>query len=293
MHILTKIFVVFAAVLSIFLAALTIAYSANADRIAQSLAGEQALREQARAALDTQVAQAKTQAVAMQAEIDKKTSEIAQREAEKNQLQTENARLQSEKNKAETARQSIESKIAELGELAKTQAAMISSYRDEVTTLRNNEIDYRKKSLDLEARLSDLESQREVLQSTVRALQEQLTEAKLAADTTARGGTPGAARGGEAPFVYTGPRIQGKIEKLTRDPNSKSMLAKINVGSNDQIRDNMKLMVVRDNAFVANLIITQTDLKWAIGRVDTLNKLGADGKPVEVREGDVVWSKAE
>ena len=34
MHILTKFLVVFAAVLSIFLAALTIAYSANADRIA-------------------------------------------------------------------------------------------------------------------------------------------------------------------------------------------------------------------------------------------------------------------
>lgn len=290
MHILTKVLVLFAAVLSIFLAALTIAYSANADRIAQSVAGEQALREQARAALDTQVAQAKTQQVEAKAQIDKLSGEIAQREAEKNQLQTENARLLSEKNKAETARQSIESKIAELGELAKTQSAMIGSYREEVTTLRNNEIDYRKKSLDLEARLSDLESQREVLQSTVRALQEQLTEAKLAQESALKAGG-GLARGADAAvFVPTTP-IQGKVERVMQDPASQANLARINVGTNDQVRENMKLMIVRDNNFVANLVIVQTDLKWSVGRIETVNqKLSADGKPVEVRAGDLVLS---
>jgi len=289
-HILTKVLVVFAAVLSIFLAALTIAYSANADRISQSLAGEQALREQARAALDTQVAQAKTQQVESKTQIDKLSGEIAQREAEKNQLQTENARLLSEKNKAETARQSIESKIAEISELAKTQATMISSYRTEVTTLRDNEIDYRKKSLDLEARLSDLESQREVLQSTVRALQEQLTEAKLAQDSSLKSGGSLAKGAESAVFVPLTP-IQGKVERVMLDPTSQANLARINVGTNDQVRENMKLMIVRDNNFVANLVIVQTDLKWSVGRIETVNqKLSSDGKPVEVRGGDLVMS---
>lgn len=293
MHILTKILVVFAAVLSVFLAALTIAYAANQDRIAQSLAGEQALREQARAALDTQVAQAKTQQVESKAQIDKLSGEIAQREAEKNQLQTENARLLSEKNKAETARQSIESKIAELGELAKTQASMISSYRSEVTTLRDNEIDYRKKSLDLEARLSDLESQREVLTQTTRALQEQLAEAKLAQESSLKSGGSGLSmsKGADAGVFVPQTPIQGRIEKTMLDPASKAKLAQINVGSNDQVRENMKLAIVRDNNFVANLIIVQTDLKWSVGRIENINqRLATDGKPVEVRSGDLVLS---
>jgi len=290
-HILTKVLVVFAAVLSIFLAALTIAYSANANSINQSLAAAQALQEEYRAALDTQVAQAKTQQVAAQAQIEKLNSEKAQLLAEQNQLQTETARLLSEKNKAETARQSIESKIAELGELAKTQAAMINSYRAEVTTLRDNEIDYRTKSLDLEARLSDLQSQREVLQSTVRTLQEQLTEAKLVAEGGA-GRLPGASRGAEAPFVPAGLSLQGRVERVMADPTTKATLARINLGSNDQVRENMRLMIVRDNNFVANLVIVQTDLRWSVGRVENINqKLSNDAKqPVEVRSGDIVLS---
>ncbi len=290
MHILTKVLVVFAAVLSIFLAALTIAYSSNADRISQSIAAEQALREQARAALDTQVAQAKTQQVEAQAQISKLSGEVAQREAEKNQLQTENARLLSEKNKAETARQSIESKIAELGELARTQATLIENYRAEVTTLRDNEIDYRTKSLDLEARLSDLESQREVLQSTVRTLQEQLTEAKQLAEGGTRTGT---ARGPEAPFVPVGLSLQGRVERVMQDPATKSTLARINLGSNDQLRENMKLMIVRDNNFLADLVVVQTDLRWAVGRVENLNQRLSDGKQqIEIRAGDTVLSSA-
>lgn len=287
MHILTKFLVVFAAVLSVFLAALTIAYSANAERITQSLSGEQSLRAQATAALAAQTAQSQSETTRLNSQIQQLARDMAERAKEVNQYQTENARLLADKNKAEASRMAIEGKIAELGELAKTQASLITSYREEVTGLRKNELDYRSQMLGLEQRMSDLESQREVLEGTVRALQEQLAEAKTAQETALKGGGTGKAGKASEPFMFTGPLIQARVESVSKDTASGAMLAKISVGSNDQIRENMKMLVIRNGQFIANLVIVQTDLKWSIGRVETL------GREVEVKEGDLVWSRAQ
>lgn len=286
MHILTKFLMVFAAVLSVFLAALTIAYSANAERITQGLVGAQAGETAARASLSSQTTLYQAEKVRLESQIQQTSRDMAERAKEVNQLQSETSRLTAEKNKAESSRLAIEGKIAELGELAKTQAALITSYREEVTGLRKNELDYRSQMLGLEQRMSDLESQREVLEGTVRALQEQLAEAKMAQETALKGGTARSGKSGE-PFMFTGPLIQARVETVSKDTASGATLAKISVGSNDQIRENMKLLVIRDGQFVANLIIVQTDLRWSIGRVETL------GRPVEVMAGDLVWSRAQ
>jgi TolA-binding protein len=285
-HILTKFLMVFAAVLSIFLAALTIAYSANAERITQSLAGAQAGKIGADTALSAQSALHQSETARLNDQIQQLARDMADRAKEVNQYQTDNARLMADKNKAEASRLAIEGKIAELGELARTQAALITSYREEVTGLRQNELDYRTQMLGLEQRMSDLESQREVLEGTVRALQEQLAEAKTAQETALKGGTARSGRTGE-PFTFTGPLIQARIETVSKDAASGATLAKISVGSNDQIRENMKMLVIRDGQFIANLVIVQTDLRWSVGRVETL------GRTVEVKEGDLVWSRAQ
>lgn len=292
MHILTKVLVVFAAVLSIFLTALTISYSANADRITQSIAGEIATRTAAQASLAAQSADFGTEKVNRAQQIQELNNKWAQLNAETGTLRQENSRLLSEKAKAEGDRDSITGRISELGELAKTQQALISSYREEVTQLRKNELDYRSQALALEARLSDLESQREVLEGSVRALQEQLSEAKLAQEGPIR--TGGGTGRPDAPFVHLGALIQARVESVSKDPTSNTMLAKINVGSNDQIRENMKMFIVRDGNFVANLVVVKTDLRWAVGRIDAFSTIkDKDGRPVQVREGDVVWSKLQ
>ena len=59
-------------------------------------------------------------------------------------------------------------------------------------------------------------------------------------------------------------------------------LVKINLGSNDRIRENQKLFVSRGKDFVANLVILKTDMRFAIAKVDTLSR------KVEVQNGDAV-----
>lgn len=293
MHILTKVLVVFAAVLSIFLTALTISYAANADRITQSIYGEIATRTAAQASLGAQSADFGTEKVRLAQQIQEQNNKWAQLDAESGTLRQENSRLLSEKAKAENDRDANTGKVAEHIELAKTQQALISSYRQEVTELRKNELDYRSQALALEARLSDLESQREVLEGSVRALQEQLTEAKLVQEGQGSIRTGATGRPNE-PFTSTGPLIQARIESVSKDPTSNTMLAKINVGSNDQIRENMKMFIVRDGNFIANLVIVKTDLRWSVGRIDAFTTIkDKDGKAVQVRDGDVVWSKLQ
>jgi len=284
-HILTKFLVVFAAVLSIFLAALTIAYSANADRITAGLSGAQADRAAALAGLQDQSTRFGNERGRFTDSIQQLSRDIASRDAITSELQAQNSSLLAQKNKAEAERQAISGKIAELGELAKTQAALISSYKEEVTNLRNNELKSRGESLALESKVSELESQKEVLESTTRALQEQLTELRAGA------GGSGTRMGsadllGSTPFVPRGPLIQARIDQITQDKASSKTLAKINVGSNDQVQKNMKFMIVRGNEFLGNLIIESTDLKWSVGRVDTLDR------KVEIREGDQILSRA-
>lgn len=284
MHILTKVLVFVAAILAVFLSALTISYASNAQKITQSLSDAQLEVLAARASL----AEQSTRQARWDSEKEEAVSRFAKAAAdlqvELSQLRSENANLKAGKAQAEAARESIAGKIAELSELAKSQQTLLATFSGQLASARKSELDLRSQALGLESKLSDIQSQNEVLDSTVRALREQLAEAKRIQDSGGAARTASTA-GSSEPFVYTGELIQGRVEQITADPSTGKTLAKINVGTNSNIRENMKLFVIRDGSFVANLIIEKTDLQWAIGRIDTL------GRPVTVGQGDLVWSR--
>lgn len=285
MHILTKVLVFLAAILAVFLSALTISYASNAHKITESLSAAQLQVLSSKASLDEWATRQahwntdKEEAVSGFAKL------AADAQAELSQLRSENANLKAGKSQAEAERESIAGKIAELSELAKSQQTLLATFSEQLVSARKSELDLRSQALGLESKLSDIQSQNEVLDSTVRALREQLAEAKRIQDTGGAARTASSGGGGDEPFVYTGELIQGRVESITADPATGKTLAKINVGTNSNIRENMKLFVIRDGSFVANLIVEKTDLQWAIGRVDTL------GRPVTVGQGDLVWSR--
>ena len=70
---------------------------------------------------------------------------------------------------------------------------------------------------------------------------------------------------------------------VTQDVNGRPV-ARIDLGSNDAIRANMKLFISRGDQFLANLIVLDTDLNTAVGAVDTL------GQSVKVQPGDRVFT---
>jgi vacuolar-type H+-ATPase subunit I/STV1 len=283
-HVLTKAFIVIAAVLSIGLSALVIAYAVNTDRIAANYRAMEAKVAATEATAAAAISEASQKQTRLAADNQNLTTALAQRNDDMRRLEQELAILRTEKLRAEAARQATENQIKELGETAKTLSAIIEAYRSENSTLRENELAYRQRMLEMEARIADLESQREVLDQRYRAILEQFTELKRQADALASGTS--ATGTGDQPFVYSGPRINGRIEEVAKDSTGKQF-ARISVGTNDRVSRNMKFLVVREGQFLCNLVVTQPDMKFSIAVADTL------GKEVTLQPGDLVISRAD
>ncbi len=283
MHVLTKAFVVLAAVLSIALSALVIAYAVNTDRIAADYRQAKLLADSAQA----RAADANTQAEAVRTRLSAEnrtlTTALEEKDNSIRRLEAEIATLRTDKMRAEAARQATENQIKELGETAKTQASIIENFRAENSTLRQNELAFRQRSLEMESRLVDLESQREVLDQRYRAIMEQFTELKRQAEGGVR--TTAAAGMVDQPFTYTGPRISGRVEEVRMEGGRQ--FVRISVGTNDRVARNMKFAVIRGESFLCNLVVTQTDMRWSVGLVDTL------GKDVQVQVGDLIVSRVD
>lgn len=282
MHILTKAFMVLATLLSVALSALVIAYAANTDRISRDY-------NQVKMDLATNQAASAGQTSSSALHItrlDQQIADLLGRNTEMSgkltQLQDERAQLQREKEVAVADRTTSESKISQFTEMARTTTTLMESYRTEVTTLRKNELTYKQRQLEMEDRLNDLQAQRDVLDQNYRALQEEL--AALKQGTSLAAGASGAPN---APFVYTGPVIRGRVEGVQADAATNTTLAKLSVGTNDRVAKNMVLRIIRDNQFIANVVVTSADLSYSVGTIDMV------GKTIPVREGDTVVSRLQ
>lgn len=285
MHFVTKILVVAAAVLAILLAALTIAYSSNADRIVGSYYDMEAVKTATEASMAAQSAIHGTQEANNQAKIAALNNQMTQLQSNLNSLLAENSKLTVEKNAAVTESKLMLSKFNELQTTASTQASLITSYRDETTTLRKNELAFNRQSVEMNDRISDLDAKRDVLEQSVRALQEQLAEARTAMEQAQSGVSSIASGNSVESFVSAGPLVSGRIDELSTDTLTGATMVKINVGSNDSVKDNMKFFVVRDGKFIGTITVVRTDLKFAVGKVSLL------AEKSNVQTSDMVLSR--
>jgi hypothetical protein len=284
-HGLTKVLVALAALLSVFLSALVIAYAVNTDRI-QSEYNTAVSKELATAASNAQnMASIAKERTDFQAQISSAANDRQALESRLKDIELQRVNLLTEKAKAESARDSTIAKITELSETVKTMQTLIGSYREEVTQLRRAELASKQQKLEMEDRISDLESQRDVLTQNYRAVQEQLNEAKIAASAAAGGsaGTTAATTENQA-IRWQGTPITGRVDAVEKDAATGGMLAKISVGTNNGVLKNMLFYVIRDGEFVNNIQVRQTDLKESVAKV-----VLANGKDVQV--GDTIVTR--
>ncbi len=266
MHILTKVFVLFAAVLSILMAALSISYTVNADRVVADYRNAMARADLAVNDMNSLKSSSSQLVASKEEELAAARDELASRDADIRRLEAANSELRIGLRSAESARESITAKIAELGVAVETQARIIDEYKNELSRLRRAELDYRDERLDLEKQLSDLESQVIVYEQVKRALEEQLTEVRTTlANASSGGNAAGAAR--IAPAEVPGPQIRGSVDQVTNDPATGQLLVKINLGSNDRVRENSRLYVHRGQTYLGELVVFQVDLNHAIARM--------------------------
>jgi hypothetical protein len=283
-HTVTKVLVVFASILCVLLAALTMAYSVNVDRIVADRRSEIDRRITAETLANNRVAQGAEEAARLSQMVQAKDSQISQLNTKIAALEAERAQLNQNLAAAVAGRDSIVGQIDQAVATSKTQALLIQQYRDEVTKLRENELMYKKHEIELGDRINDLESSNEVKDQSVRALQEQLVEARRAIDAAGGAIALGPSRGPTQPYKPS-IAISGKVTNTKKDAATGKPMARINVGSNNQVREHMQLAIVRGNQFLGNLVVTKTDLGWAEGVIDYVGNT-----KVEVKDGDEVTS---
>ena len=282
MHILTKVFILFASVLSIMMAALAISYSVNADRLTASYRDALAKADTAIADQSAQQAAHGQERAALEENLNGLRDELASRDADTRRLEAANSELRIALRQAEAGRESITSKIAQLGVTTETQARIIDEYKTELDRLRTAELSYRDEKIDLEKSLSDLESQVIVYEQVKRALQEQIEEMRIALNNPG-GSNTGA--GATTPTEIAGPLIRGSIDEVLNDPSSGDTLVKVNLGTNDRLRENTRLYIHRGNSYLGELVIFNVDLNHAVGRV------AYTAANQSIRAGDQVMSK--
>ncbi len=285
MHILTKVFVLFAAVLSIMMAALAISYSVNTDRVIEDYTDMQATAAAANAALSAKTNAQGQEKAALDESIRGLQDENASLEADTRRLEASNTELRIALRQAEAGRESISSKIAQLGVTTETQAKIIDEYKTELSRLREAELSWRNDKIDLEKTLSDLGSQVIVYEQVKRALQEQISELQVTIANAQNGGSS-SSNTVSTPTEIAGPIIRGSIDEVLDDPSSGDTLVKINLGSNDRLRENTRLYVHRGNdVYLGEIVIFRVDLNHAVGRIAYV------AQNQSIREGDSVMSK--
>lgn len=282
-HFVTKILVVGCAVLSLLLSALTIAYSANAEVLRKSFVDERNQRISDQAKYQAAVAEAGLEKAQLQEEVRLSQSELRDRDRQITELQKERSTLRAEAEQVKSQLQAGQNKIDQLVATTDTQAKTIASYREETRDLRSELVKSTRQEIDLVDRINDLQSARENLDQTVRALREQLAEARLAFENASAGRTEGSS--GTKPFEPKGQLIACRVAEVFTGVSGEPM-AVISQGSNQGIRENMLLHIVRNgDTFVASIVITKVDAQQAVGRVETY------ARPVQVQAGDLVLSQ--
>ncbi len=282
MHILTKVFVLIAAVLSIMMASLAIAYSVNVDRVTADYRDMQAAKISAEAELSAQRATHGQEVAALREDLNAARDELASRDADTRRLEAATSDLRIKLRQAEADRASIAARISQLGVTTETQARIIDEYKNENDRLRDGELAYRDEKIDLEKAISDLESQVIVYEQVKRALQEQIAEFQRE-----RSGTAVASNSSGNNIVTEMTQlVRGSIDEVMNDPNTGYTRVRINLGSNDRVSKNTRLYIIRDNTmYLGDMIIESVDLNHAVGRIAFVKDNQA------IRAGDQVLSR--
>lgn len=283
MHIVTKFLIVFAAVLSMVLAGLTIAYTSNAGtlRRAVQLAEHKASQAAAQAAAVT--ASSASERESLQQKINDLETALQQATGRLADLQGENTRLLAEVNGLKQASVTHSAQIDQFTAVVQTYAALNKSQSDELNQLRARELAGARKEIELSDRINDLLGELEVAREANRSLHEQLVAARESLDLAQQGAAPTAGAGPRDSALLRAPAHFRSQVIGVREDSAGNTLITIPAGASDGLKERMRLSIVRDG-FLAAVVLERVDQNESVGRVDYLGRKGA----VTVREGDRV-----
>lgn len=283
MHILTKFLVIIAALLSVLLSGLTIAYSANTQAVRERLQTEIDKANAAQAATAEALSTQARERESLEQERSSLQTALTQLRQSLVELQGDNAKLLTDNKELQLGQTRYNTQIDKMLALIDSFQKQDSARTAEVEDLRKKYLSMTQKEIEYLDRINDLTGQLEVSQETNRALQEQIAEIRQEADA-ARTGTSVAANSQSYKLAPKG--FRARIASVQRDASG-SLFVGIDAGSSDQLEANMKLSAIDLNGrgYLATIILDRVDINEAVGRI-TLTGLNSR----EVQVGDLVMS---
>lgn len=261
MHVLTKMFVALAAVLSVALAALTMAYAVNADRVADGLLAARAEAQAASASLQNSESQHATRMDAAQQQINSLSDQLQDSRRELEQIRDELSRIEGELASAQRARTAVENQLAVFGQGFETQSKLIATLNSENSALRESDLRSRREALELADQLNDAEGRFQVAVQTIR--NQELVIADLR-DELQRGGTVAGGRRSGGSVSASG-TYSGQVTAVNQ--GNEETLVEINVGTNEGLSSGAQLFVTRGTNWIANIEVIQADLNASVARI--------------------------
>lgn len=259
MHILTKFFVFIAAILSVLLAGLSVAYTFNAGEITSQISQAKARETAARSAAETSLLDSERRSADLKSANSALQSTIAERDSRINQLEQRLSSLSTEISRLESQQETYSTRIDEFTTLIATAQSLDAARAEELRDLRDSLLSYARREIDLSDRINDLVSQLEVSQATVRSLQETIVQIQ-------EGGEPGRADSTRRPIAPDG--FRATVTDVRTDGSGRVLVA-IDAGSSDGLREGTALSVSDTSGFVAVIVIDTVNINNAAGYVDT------------------------
>lgn len=270
MHIVTKFLVIIAAVLSVLLSGLTIAFSTNAQRLRDAVEAERQKATAAEAARDEALAGQVRERETLERErvtLQTALSNIRQTVTE---LQGDNANLLTDKKTLELGQARFVAQIDQFIAITDAMQKKDEARAAEASELRRKNLDLLQKEITYIDRINDLTGQLEVATETGRSLQEQLTEARQELES-AKTGQTAIASNREQPTKLAPRGFRARVTSVERDSNG-SLMVGIDAGTNAQLQKDMKLNVVDLNGgrFLGVVVLERVDLNESVGRITLL-----------------------
>lgn len=285
MHVVTKILVVFVSVLALLLAALTMAWAANAQAIRDSYAAAQNEAIGAKNNANMLVSEIANKQAKDQEQLNALRNELSSKEQDLANLRAGNSTLRAELEQARGEMAAIRNQVADALATAQTQAALIKQLSAEVTESRSLLLDANRTEIELVDRISDLESAREVLDQNLRAVKEQLEESRLALQQAQSGGGVSSALGAATPRELPGPVVRARVSEVFTTPTGDMVV--INEGANRGIKEGTRLNIVRGSQFIGTADVKQVEPTQCVAQVTMLS----DG--ARVQKDDTILSRLQ
>ena len=277
MHVLTKIFVVLVALLTVALVPLVAMNATNE-------ASFQKKYKDAEASAATSQATLAAERSASQAAVQKLESDIRAMEGKVADLQKQVDTKSVAARKAEqelagskAAQASVAANLELLAQSGKANSTLTDSLVAELRSLRTKSMDAEKRLVDIQEAFDASQSSLEVADAARRALQEEvkrLADEKdnalaTIAEYVASVGEISTARAGvvsDKARVVATKNLAATIINVYRSGNVP--LAEINAGSRDGVKTGWVMTIGEGSAFIGNLRITEVDLNRAVGVIE-------------------------